>query len=60
MSQYIYSYHPYLEAFSSICNLRMGHAVVTRDPLNMDNFKNEKQNIHIYKCPKTEQLVAEK
>jgi hypothetical protein len=27
---------PYLEAISSICNLRTCHAVVTRDPLNMD------------------------
>jgi hypothetical protein len=34
--QYIRSYHPYLEAVSSICNLRMQHAVVTRDPSNME------------------------
>jgi hypothetical protein len=31
--QYICSFPPYLEAFSSICNLRTRHAVVTRDPL---------------------------
>jgi hypothetical protein len=35
--QYIHSYPPYLEAFSSIRNLRMHHAVVTRDPLNMEH-----------------------
>jgi hypothetical protein len=34
--QYIHSYSLYLEAFSSICNLRTHHAVVTRDPPNMD------------------------
>jgi len=34
--QYIHSYPPYLEAFSSIHNLRMCHAVVTRDPPNME------------------------
>jgi hypothetical protein len=33
--QYIRSYPPYLEAISSIRNLRTRHAVVTRDPLNM-------------------------
>jgi hypothetical protein len=33
--QYIRSYPPYLEAVSSIRNLRRRHAVVTRDPLNM-------------------------
>jgi hypothetical protein len=33
--QYIRSYPPYLEAFSSIRNLRTRHAVVTRDPLNL-------------------------
>jgi hypothetical protein len=33
--QYIRSYAPYLEAFSSTRNLRTRHAVVTRDPLNM-------------------------
>jgi hypothetical protein len=31
---YILSYLPYLEAVSSICNLRTRHAVVTRDPPN--------------------------
>jgi hypothetical protein len=36
--QYIHSYPPYLEAFSSIRNLRTCHAVVTRDPLNMEVF----------------------
>jgi hypothetical protein len=38
--QYIHSYPPSLEAFSSICNLRMYHAVVTRNSLNVDNFTN--------------------
>jgi hypothetical protein len=33
--QYIRSYPPYLEAISSIRNLRTLHAVVTRDPPNM-------------------------
>jgi hypothetical protein len=33
--QYIRSYPPYLEAVPSIRNLRMRHAVVTRDPPNM-------------------------
>jgi hypothetical protein len=33
--QNIRSYPTYLEALSSICNLRMHHAVVTRDPLNV-------------------------
>jgi hypothetical protein len=33
--QYIRSYPPYLEAVSSIRNLRTRHAVVTRDPPNM-------------------------
>jgi hypothetical protein len=35
--QYIGGCLPYLEAVSSIRNLRTRHAVVTRDPLNMDN-----------------------
>jgi hypothetical protein len=34
--QYIRSYPPYLEAVSSIRNLRTRHAVVTRDPPNLD------------------------
>jgi hypothetical protein len=29
----VYSQLPYLEAISSICNLKTRHAVVTRDPL---------------------------
>jgi hypothetical protein len=33
--QYIRSYPPYLEAISSINNLRTRHALVTRDPANM-------------------------
>jgi hypothetical protein len=33
--QYIRSYPPYLEAVSSIHNLRTHHAMVTRDPPNM-------------------------
>jgi hypothetical protein len=34
--QYIRSYPPYLEGVSSIRNVRTRHAVVTRDPPNMD------------------------
>jgi hypothetical protein len=34
--QYIRSYPQYLETVSSIRNLRTRHAVVTRDPPNMD------------------------
>jgi hypothetical protein len=34
--QYIRSYSPYLEAVPSICNLRMRHALVTRDPPNTE------------------------
>jgi hypothetical protein len=37
--QCILSYPPYLEAVSSIRNLRTRHAVVTRDPPNMENIK---------------------
>jgi hypothetical protein len=36
--EYIHRYLPYLEAVSSICNLRMRLALVTRDPLNMAVF----------------------
>jgi hypothetical protein len=36
-AQYICSYCSYLEAVSSIRNLRKRHAVETWDPLNMDN-----------------------
>jgi hypothetical protein len=39
---YIRSYPPYLEAVSSIRNLRTRHAVVTRDPLNMDYINNKR------------------
>jgi hypothetical protein len=42
LNQYIYSYPPYLEAVSSIHNLRMRHAVVTRDPPNMDTYNTNK------------------
>jgi hypothetical protein len=34
--QYIRSYPPYLDGVSSIRNLRTRHAVVTRDPPNME------------------------
>jgi hypothetical protein len=34
--QYICSYPPYMEAVSSIRNLSTRHAVVTRDPPNME------------------------
>jgi hypothetical protein len=37
--QYIRSYPPYLEAVSSIHNLRMRHAMVTRDPPNMERIR---------------------
>jgi hypothetical protein len=43
----IHSYTPYLEAVSSIHNLRTRHAMVTRDPVNMneelwaDNVRDE-------------------
>jgi hypothetical protein len=37
--QYILTFPPYLEAVSFISNLRMHHAVVTGDPLNM---------VHVY------------
>jgi hypothetical protein len=40
--QYIHSYSPYLEAISSICNLRMNHALVTGDHLNMERVKHSK------------------
>jgi hypothetical protein len=43
--QYIGSYPPYLEAISSIRNLRARHAVVTRDPPNMESRKLTFQNI---------------
>jgi hypothetical protein len=36
--QYIPSYSPYLEAVSSIRNLRTRHALVTRDPPNIDSY----------------------
>jgi hypothetical protein len=35
--QYIRRYPPHLESVSSICNPRTRHAVVTRDPLNIEN-----------------------
>jgi hypothetical protein len=36
--QYIHSYLPHLETFSSIHNLRMCHDVVMRAPLNIDHM----------------------
>jgi hypothetical protein len=42
--RYIRSYPPYLEAVSSICNLRTRHAVMTRVPLKVGSF--------LYGCPK--------
>ncbi|KDR20055.1 hypothetical protein L798_05448 [Zootermopsis nevadensis] len=36
--QHIHNYPPYLKAFSSIRNLRTRHAMVTRDPPDMDTF----------------------
>jgi hypothetical protein len=33
--QYIHNYPPYFEAFSSIHRLRIYHAMVARDPLNV-------------------------
>jgi hypothetical protein len=43
--QYILSYPPYMEAFSSIPNLRTRHAVVTRDLIYTDKkiFSDVKQ-----------------
>jgi hypothetical protein len=32
---YVCSYPPYLEAISPICNLRISHAMLTGEPLNM-------------------------
>jgi hypothetical protein len=43
--QYIRSYPPYLEDFSSIRNLRTRHAMVTKDPTNMANFTVWVQNL---------------
>jgi hypothetical protein len=37
--QYIRSYPPYLEAVSSIRNLRTCHAAGTRDPPNMELYR---------------------
>jgi hypothetical protein len=39
--QFIGSYTPYLEAVFSIYKLRMCHAVVTRDPHNMESKQNK-------------------
>jgi hypothetical protein len=36
--KHIHSYPPYPEAIPSIRNLRMRHALVTRDPPNMDSI----------------------
>jgi len=33
--QYIHSYSSYVEAVSSICNLRMHHAIVTENHINI-------------------------
>jgi hypothetical protein len=41
---YIHSYPGHLEAVSSIRNLRKRHAVVTRDPPNMDYDRNNNNN----------------
>jgi hypothetical protein len=45
--QYICSYPPYLEA---IRNLRTRHAVVTRDPPDIDNKPSSYVNIESMKC----------
>jgi hypothetical protein len=37
--QYISRYSSYLEAISSVRNLRVHHALVTRDPLNMFSYE---------------------
>jgi hypothetical protein len=55
--QYIHSYPPYLEDISSICNLRMRHALVTRDPPNMGintskciKYKHNGKATHLAAC----------
>jgi hypothetical protein len=42
--QYIRSYPPELEGVSSIRNLRTRHAVVTRDPPNVNTVLTTRQN----------------
>jgi hypothetical protein len=46
-------FHIFAEAFSSICNLRMQHAVVTRDPFNIALIYLQGQKhffTHVRKC----------
>lgn len=45
--QYTCSYFPYLEALSSICNLRMHHAAMTRDTLNTG----QTNQVKLWRCP---------
>jgi hypothetical protein len=42
--QYIHNYPPYLEVVSSIRNPRKRHAVVTRDPLNVEYEKKQHES----------------
>jgi hypothetical protein len=49
--QYIRSYPPYLEAVSSIHNLKMCHAVVTGDPLNMGSLPFMFSNLNFKSVP---------
>jgi hypothetical protein len=50
--QYIHSYPPYLEAVSSIHNLRMRYAMVTRHPPNVgyNQLKCKNGNFISYNC----------
>jgi hypothetical protein len=50
--QYIRSYPPYLEAFSSNRNLRTRHAVVTRDPLNNQHLSIMQADTKVHMCIK--------
>jgi hypothetical protein len=61
--QYIRSCPPYLEAFSSIRNLKTRHAVVTRDPLSVHNvnkvFVTMLLKIKLYLYFKSEPLIIQ-
>jgi hypothetical protein len=46
--QYIRSYPPYLEAVSSICNLRTCHAMVTRDPPTWSLTLREEHRLRVF------------
>jgi hypothetical protein len=46
--QCIHRYPPCQEAFSSICNLGMRHAVVTRNPLNLASMEEMRNRYKIF------------